>query len=63
MPPFSDDVPYIAALVDLEEGPRLTTRLVDVEPADVHIGMKLMARCTTTADGDGIVLFTSADGS
>lgn len=30
---------YVVALVDLEEGVRLVTNLVDVDPADVTIGM------------------------
>jgi uncharacterized OB-fold protein len=40
-PPFRDHVPYIAALVDLEEGPRMPTNIVDIEPesADLKIGM------------------------
>ena len=36
---FQHQVPYVVALVDLEEGPRLMTRIVDVEPHAVHIGM------------------------
>jgi hypothetical protein len=40
-PAFQDQVPYVAALVELEEGPRIPTNLVEVEPdpAHVHIGM------------------------
>jgi uncharacterized protein len=38
-PEYRDDVPYVVALVDLEEGVRLMTRLVDVEPAAVSVDM------------------------
>ncbi|MEE8518667.1 MAG: OB-fold domain-containing protein, partial [Dehalococcoidia bacterium] len=40
---FREHVPYIVALVDLEEGPRLPTNLVGVEPDKdvVKIGMAL----------------------
>jgi uncharacterized OB-fold protein len=38
-PEFRDEVPYVVGLVDLEEGARLMTRLVDVEPAGVQVGM------------------------
>jgi uncharacterized OB-fold protein len=38
-PGFAEDAPYVVALVDLEEGPRLMTRLLDVEPAAAAIGM------------------------
>ena len=33
------EYPVIAALIDLEEGVRVLSNLVDVEPGDVHIGM------------------------
>jgi uncharacterized OB-fold protein len=40
-PAFGDHVPYVAALVDLEEGPRVPTNLVDVEfvPEKIKIGL------------------------
>lgn len=36
---YRDEAPYVVALVDLEEGVRMMTRLVDVEPAAVRVGM------------------------
>ena len=33
--------PYLVALVELEEGTRLVTELVDIAPVDAHIGMAL----------------------
>ena len=39
LPPFNEQLPYIAAAVDLEEGPRLVTRLVDCAEEDLQIGM------------------------
>ncbi len=38
-PKFMEDLPYVLALVDLEEGIRMMTRIVDCDPAEVHIGM------------------------
>lgn len=38
-PDFKDDVPYILCLVELEEGVRLFTTLVDVAASDAEIGM------------------------
>ena len=35
---FRDRVPYVAAIVELAEGPRMMTNLVDVEPSEVRIG-------------------------
>jgi uncharacterized OB-fold protein len=51
--PFFDDG-YIVALVELEEGTRLVTNLVDVAPDDVMIGMPVVVRFDTF-DG-GVVL-------
>lgn len=36
---FAEDLPLILAWVDLEEGVRMLTNIVDCEPDDVKIGM------------------------
>lgn len=36
---FAEDLPYILALVDLEEGIRMMTNIVDCKPDEVYIGM------------------------
>ena len=36
---FQAEAPYVVALVELEEGVRMLTRLLDVEPARVWVGM------------------------
>ena len=38
-PKFWADLPYVLALVDLEEGIRMMTRIVDCDPETVKIGM------------------------
>lgn len=38
---FKNDIPYNVAEVELEEGPRLLTNLVDVDGADIQIGMSV----------------------
>ncbi len=38
-PGFAEMVPYVLALVELEEGVRMFTNIVDCNPRDVHIGM------------------------
>lgn len=43
LPPFRERVPYVAAVVDLEEGPRMMTTIVDADPADLRVGMALEA--------------------
>jgi uncharacterized OB-fold protein len=39
LPPFGDRLPYVAAAVDLEEGPRLMTNIVGVDPSELRVGM------------------------
>ncbi|MBT2440835.1 Zn-ribbon domain-containing OB-fold protein [Streptomyces sp. ISL-36] len=41
LPPFGERVPYVAAVVDLAEGPRMMTEVVDAPEADLRIGMEL----------------------
>lgn len=41
LPPFGERVPYVAAVVDLAEGPRMMTEVVDVPEAELRIGMEL----------------------
>jgi uncharacterized protein len=38
---FAADVPYVFAIVDLEEGVRMTSRVVDVEPDRLRCDMPL----------------------
>lgn len=53
--------PYNVALVDLEEGPRVTSRVVGIPPADVCIGMRVQARIEQV-DGKALLVF-SPEGS
>ncbi len=38
-PAFADDVPYAAVIVELEEGVRMVSNVVDCRPEDIYIGM------------------------
>ncbi len=38
-PKFVDDLPYVLALVDLEEGIRMMTRIVECNPEEVKMDM------------------------
>jgi uncharacterized OB-fold protein len=42
-PSLRASVPYACALVELDEGPRMIARVVDVDPADVPVGMRVVA--------------------
>ncbi|MFJ9816672.1 Zn-ribbon domain-containing OB-fold protein [Streptomyces sp. NPDC101151] len=41
LPPFGDRVPYVAAVVDLAEGPRMMTELVECAAEEPAAGMPL----------------------
>ncbi len=40
---FDMQKPYVMAIVEMDEGVRLTTQLINVKPEDVKIGMKVQA--------------------
>ena len=40
-PFWADQVPQLLAVVQWDEGPRLTTELVNVDPDDIRIGMRV----------------------
>ena len=41
LPPFKEWLPYVAAIVDLDEGVRVTTNIVGCDPASLKIGMRV----------------------
>ncbi|MGW6140060.1 Zn-ribbon domain-containing OB-fold protein [Streptomyces sp. NPDC055140] len=41
LPPFDTRTPYIAAVVDLAEGPRMMTEIVDADGGELRVGMPL----------------------
>ncbi|MEQ8731924.1 Zn-ribbon domain-containing OB-fold protein [Roseitalea porphyridii] len=51
VPAFREAVPYVLALVDLPEGPRLMTNVVDCDPQDVRIGQAVRFVFRRVADG------------
>jgi uncharacterized OB-fold protein len=40
-PPWADAMPQLLAIVELEEGPRISTELVNVDPEQIKIGMRV----------------------
>ncbi len=38
---FTNDVPYIIALVQLDEGIRMLSNLIQCQPSEVKVGMKV----------------------
>lgn len=60
LPPFGERVPYVAAIVDLEEGPRLMTNVVEAGHDDLRIGMPLMATFESISEDFTIPVFRPA---
>lgn len=49
-PAFAERGPYVIAVVELEEGPKMTTNIINVEPAAVAIGMEVEATFEDVGD-------------
>ena len=49
-PAFAEDAPYVIALVDLEEGPRMLSNVVGCPVDQVRIGMAVTVTWTTRGD-------------
>jgi uncharacterized OB-fold protein len=54
------DYPLPVALVDLEEGVRVVSNLVDVATADIRIGMRVEVAFEATADAGAVPVFRPA---
>jgi uncharacterized OB-fold protein len=54
-PAFNGREPYVVAIVELAEGPRVTTSIVDCDPDDVRVGMPVRLTFDEVGD-DGIAL-------
>jgi uncharacterized OB-fold protein len=57
VPWLQSRVPYAVAQVELPEGPRLTTNLINIEPADVSIGLEVSAAYEKRADDIWLLQF------
>jgi uncharacterized OB-fold protein len=40
-PPWKDSLPQLLAIVELDEGPRLSTEMINVDPGALAVGMKV----------------------
>ena len=38
-PPFAGDAPYVVAMIELDEGPRMMSNVVEIEPDRVRVDM------------------------
>jgi uncharacterized protein len=52
--PFKDQLPYVVAMVELDEGPRLMGHVTGITPEDVYVGMPVNAYALKVSDDIGI---------
>ncbi|MDI3386492.1 Zn-ribbon domain-containing OB-fold protein [Streptomyces sp. B-S-A8] len=55
LPPFGSRTPYVAAVVDLAEGPRMMTEVVDCPEGRLRVGMELDVAFRAECDGEIVV--------
>lgn len=60
LPPFPERVPYVAAVVDLEEGPRMLTNVVDCPFDELRVGMSLEVAFNPISDEFTLPVFRPA---
>lgn len=60
-PSFAADVPYNVVVVELEEGPRIYSNLLDVGHDDIRIGMPVKAAFEKVSDDVTLVKFRPAE--
>jgi uncharacterized protein len=54
---FRDAGPYVVAFVELDEGPRLMTNIVDTPPESVTVGQRVAVVFAPTGDGTALPRF------
>jgi uncharacterized protein len=54
---YRDAGPYVVAFVELDEGPRLMTNIVDVAPESVFVGQRVGVVFAPTGDGTALPRF------
>ena len=59
-PGFAEEVPYVLALVELEEGVKMFTNLVECDPREVGIGMAVEVTFTRANDRVTVPYFKPA---
>jgi uncharacterized OB-fold protein len=57
-PKLAGSVPYVVALIELDEGPRMISNVVGVEPDDVAIDQRVQVRFDQVAPGVVLPRFT-----
>jgi uncharacterized protein len=57
MRPFRDELPYVVAMIELEEGPRMMGNVTGCDPDAVRIGLPVEAYFVRAAEDVGVVMW------
>ena len=57
---FQSAVPYVVAYVELDEGPRVLTNIIDCDPEQVRIGQSVEVVFFDTGEGSALYRFRPA---
>jgi hypothetical protein len=57
---YAGDLPYVVAVIKLEEGPTMMTNIVNCKPGDVRVGMAVKATFEERRDGFKVPQFEPA---
>ena len=60
IPAFQAEVPYVFAIVELEEGPRLATNIVRCDPESVRVDMPVKAHYDDVTEEISLLKFEPA---
>ena len=60
LPPFPERVPYVAAVVDLDEGPRMMTNVEGCSFDELRVGMPLQVDFRVESDDITVPIFRPA---
>ena len=60
LPPFGAKVPYTVAIVELDEGPRLMTNLVDTDGVELRVGLPVEVTFVDQTDEFTLAMFRPA---
>ena len=61
LPPFKGQLPYVAAMVDLEEGVRVSTNIVNCAAGALRIGMPVALQSKSISEDIAIPVFEPAE--
>lgn len=58
--PYKDSAPFVVAYVELDEGPRMMTNIVDTDPSSVEVGQRVRVVFHDTGEGSALPRFSPA---